>query len=85
VSAVLSPPRPANTVALPQPKSCRNCRRSQYHVSADTLRCTERKGAAADGVIWIGVAQVKTAAAQREYDHAARVIAERCRFYQEER
>ena len=75
---------PVAEIATPEPKSCRSCRRSQYHVTADTLRCTEPKAPPVGGVIFVGVAQVKTKEQQREYDAVCRTVASHCKFYQEQ-
>jgi len=80
VSAVLAPRPPlAAEVADPE-RSCTQCRR--HRAAGDTLRCTEQRSNAVGGVI---VAVVSAAKQAGTYEQIAINMADRCRFYQEER
>lgn len=66
-------------------RSCRNCRRRQLHISADIMRCSEKRSSAVDTVIWFKFSQTaKDDAQQAAYEQHARLVASRCKFFQSE-
>lgn len=78
MSAVLAPNPPA-AVAAPTVPSCATCRR--HRVSNDTLRCTEMRSNAVGGVVVVSVSAAKKA---ETFERICALVAERCKFYQEE-
>lgn len=79
MSAVLAPNPPAQVATPPMP-SCSTCRRSRHNI--DVLRCTEIRSNAVGGVVVVAVEAARKA---NTYERICALVAERCKFYQEER
>ena len=67
------------------PHSCTICMRRQLHVAANIMRCSEKRSRAADGVIWFDFSKTREDSAHEQaYQAHARVVASRCKFFQQE-